>query len=267
MGPPPASPSGPGTGSRPGLWIVGFLGGVGSGKSSAARALGKALSEADPGAPLRLLDADAEVGRILGDPETLKALEAAFGPGLRQPDGSLDRRALGARVFGDPAARSRLEALLHPPVRRALHQALQELEEASRRSGRGAWALLDVPLLLEGGLDALCDTLVHVETSAAERARRSRERHGWSTEEWEAREAAQRPVEEKRTAADAILSNEQGPEALAEACRELAARLLRSRAGRPEVRPLAERWPAWDRPPVRIPAPGPGRGRDAAPDA
>lgn len=217
-----------------GLRLIGLLGGIGSGKSTAARALAAAL-------PAAVLDADAEVAALLQDSAVVARIEAEFGPGLA-PAGVLDRAALGRRVFADPSARRRLEELLHPGVRRALHGKLAALEA----SGTASFVILDVPLLLENGLDAVCDFLVYVDVPAPERARRAGARHGWSIEQWQARENAQLPVAEKAARADAILDNARGLERLHEQIPALVARLRQLRP-----RPLRERWPFWDRLPAR----------------
>lgn len=225
----------------PGLRVIGLLGGVGSGKSSAARALADRL-------PATLLAADEEVARLLEDPQVAAAVERDLGPGLLGEQGRLDRRKVAARVFRDSEARARLEAMLHPAVRRRLYERLHALDA----SGRPEWAILDVPLLREGGLDAVCDFLVFIAVPDEVRCRRACERHGWSREEWAARESAQKPLEEKRSVSDAILDNGGSPEELAKQASSLLA-TLRSLP----PRPLQDRWPRWDRlPPRQPPAPG-----------
>ncbi len=216
----------------PGLRVVGVLGGVGSGKSTAARALAEAWG---PGA--RVLDADAAVAELLADPEVLDRLEEAAGRPVRTPAGEVDRPALARVLFADPEVRRRVEAVLHPRVRERLRAGLEALEASDVPSERRL-AVLDVPLLLEGGLHRLCDFLVFVDAPEAQRAARAGARHGWSEAEWRAREAAQAPLAEKRAAADAILHNEGAPEDLR---REVEDLLPRIRALAP--RPLSERRP------------------------
>src|SRR5262245_64996022 len=40
-----------------------------------------------------------------------------FGREILNPDGTINRRALGALVFAEPAKLAKLNALVHPPVR------------------------------------------------------------------------------------------------------------------------------------------------------
>ena len=144
-------------------------------------------------------------------------------------------------MFGDARARTALEGILHPAVRRRLHEKLEALEA---RPG-AVWAVLDVPLLLEGGLYRVCDYLIFVEAGHEERARRAMERHGWSREDWAAREAAQMPLSEKRAAAHAILDNDTGLEGLLDRITEL---LEEIRSLPPK--PLSHRWSHWSQDPA-----------------
>ena len=90
--------------------LVALTGGIASGKSTIARRL------AEHGAIV--VDADQIVRDVQqpGSP-VLDAIAAEFGERMLQPDGSLDRAALGARVFGDTEAVKRLNAIVHPAVR------------------------------------------------------------------------------------------------------------------------------------------------------
>lgn len=125
--------------------IVGLTGDAGSGKSTVARIL------AELGATV--LDAD-RVARQLTEPGTpvLAEIVRVFGHGILQPDGALDRPRLAACVFADPRERERLNRIIHPPVRVILEREIA----AARRGGPGV-LVVEVPLLLETGLDTLVD--------------------------------------------------------------------------------------------------------------
>lgn len=53
----------------------------------------------------------------------------------------MNRESMRALVFSDASAKARLEAILHPMIRQQTDQAMAE--------ARGAYVLLDFPLLLE----------------------------------------------------------------------------------------------------------------------
>lgn len=173
--------------------VLGLLGGVASGKSSIARLL------QERGAVL--LDADALCREELERPATAARVLAEFGPAAASPSGGLDRGALARRIFGDPEARRRLEALLHPPVLARLRRSLRRLRP------RGGLIVLDVPLLLESGLDQECDVCILVAVPARVRERRARLR-GWPPGERARREKCQAGMKAKASRADYVLQND-----------------------------------------------------------
>lgn len=120
-------------------FFVGLTGGIASGKSAVAdRFIARGVTVVDA-------DVAARAAVEPGQP-ALTEVVAAFGEGVLRADGRLDRAALRARVFGDDDARRRLEAILHPPIRIALHQACI--------AAGGAYAVVAIPLLVEGGARA-----------------------------------------------------------------------------------------------------------------
>ncbi|HEX6813918.1 MAG TPA: dephospho-CoA kinase [Planctomycetota bacterium] len=172
--------------------VIGILGGIAAGKSAVARIF------AEHG--LVLLDADHEAKVVADEPAVQRDVAAAFGPQMLTADG-LDRRALAALVFADPGARKRLEAIMHPRIRERL---LARLDDAK---ASGDSAVLDVPLLLEGGLIRWCDRVVFVDAAPAVRAARASAR-GWREGELEQRQAAQAPLHEKRARASHCIQND-----------------------------------------------------------
>src|SRR5690606_10139796 len=65
----------------------------------------------------RVLDAD-QTAREVVEPGTdgLDRIVRHFGRGILAPDGTLDRKALGAIVFKDPEKRLLLNSIVHPLV-------------------------------------------------------------------------------------------------------------------------------------------------------
>jgi dephospho-CoA kinase len=200
--------------------VVGLIGGIGSGKSSAASLL------ADRGAAV--IDADAVGHTLLGDPAIRAQIVEQFGEGvLEKPRGDgdttprIDRRALGAIVFADPSARRELEAILHPLMR---DRFLQEIDRLVRHGTVGL-VVLDAAILLEAGWDDLCDRVVFVDAPRPERLRRVAEARGWSEETLAARERSQWPYDEKRRRADWVITNDSSRDGLPREVDRLISRL------------------------------------------
>lgn len=183
--------------------IIGLTGGIGAGKTEAGRVL-ESLGAVH-------VDADA-ISRSLTAPagEALPEIREAFGDGVFNVDGSLDRRALGAAVFENPGRRRTLEAILHPRVQR------KSLEMIDRAREDGAEAVvLDVPLLFETGMDAICDVTWVVEADPAERVRRIMARDGLTEAEIAARINNQMSDEDRAARATRVVKNDGSVEKLA----------------------------------------------------
>ncbi len=184
-------------------FIIGLTGGIGAGKTEAGRVL-ESLGAVH-------VDADA-ISRSLTAPEgeALPEIREAFGDSVFNVDGSLDRRALGAAVFESPDRRRTLEAILHPRVQR------KSLEMIDRARGNGAEAVvLDVPLLFETGMDAICDVTWVVEADPAERVRRIMARDGLTEAEIAARINNQMSDEDRAARATKVVKNDGSVEKLA----------------------------------------------------
>jgi dephospho-CoA kinase len=165
---------------------VGLTGGIACGKSLVLRALSA------HGFPT--LDLDHVAHGLLAPSGTAFAdVVASFGPAILRPDGTIDRKALGAIVFRNEAARLRLNAIVHPLVR------AEELRWASDAQGRGSVLVTDAALLVETGVLLRFDRLVVVHCSPEEQLRRLQKRDGLREAEARARIDAQMPIGEKRS--------------------------------------------------------------------
>jgi dephospho-CoA kinase len=215
-----------------GIPVLGLIGGIGGGKSSAARRL------ADRG--VAVIDADAVGHEVLEDPAIRDRVVERFGAsvlegspsGVAEPS-PISRRALGALVFGDAAALRDLEAILHPAMRDRFRRTIRRLIREGGRPG----IVLDAAVLLEAGWDDLCDRIAFVDAPRAERLRRVKASRGWSEEALAARERSQWPVEEKRRRADWIIDNDGAPARLGREVDRLLGRLRA--ASSPEGSPAA----------------------------
>jgi dephospho-CoA kinase len=181
--------------------ILGLLGGIASGKSTVAAAIVR-------WADARVVDADALARVALDECAKDGRLQAVLGPKALLPDGTPDRRAIAAKVFKDSRALRDLERVTHPFVHAQIDDAVEE-----HRSGRGPSLLvLDVPLLLETGLERRCDALWFVEVPDADRFARAEKRLGLSPDDVRAREEAQSPLDRKKARSDLVIRNDGDPE-------------------------------------------------------
>jgi dephospho-CoA kinase len=194
-------------------FIIGLTGGIGSGKSTAARIFGALGAE--------VVDTDA-ISHTLTGPggAAMTALQEAFGGACIQPDGGLDRKAMRDRVFADTAARKQLEGILHPLIR---HEAERQIACVV-----APYVLLVVPLLLETGryLSLLQRVLV-VDCAPEVQIRRTMRRSGLTREAVAAIMAAQLDRNSRLAAADDIIDNSDGEPALRAQVDRLHATYLR----------------------------------------
>ncbi|MBU6409759.1 MAG: dephospho-CoA kinase [Verrucomicrobia bacterium] len=175
--------------------LCGLTGGVGMGKSTAARFL--------RGRNVPVADTD-EIARELVRPgqPALAQIQAAFGPEILQPNGELSRAKLAGIVFANAAARQKLEAILHPPIRqRWLDQA------AAWRAQNVPLAVVVIPLLFETNAAGRFDKIICAACSSAAQTRRLLER-GWTMDHIRRRVAAQWPVEDKIARSDFVIWTE-----------------------------------------------------------
>lgn len=134
------------------IYKVGLTGGIGSGKSTAARIF------SELGAPV--IDADI-IARKLVEPNqpALAEIIAVFGSKILTANGTLHRERLHKLVFENERARLRLEAILHPQIFREMH----------RRAARLAapYCILVIPLLLETAHERSVDRVLVIDVPEA----------------------------------------------------------------------------------------------------
>jgi dephospho-CoA kinase len=178
--------------NRPPVLTVGLTGGVASGKSTAAGAFG-ALH-------VPLLNADEVAREVVarGTP-ALKRIREEFGAEFLTADGELDRPRMRRHVFGDPAARRALERITHPLIR--------ERMLAWRDAQTGPYCMLDVPILVESGLDALVDRVLVIDATEDVQVERLRQRDRISAELAGQMLAAQASRAQRLEHADDVIAN------------------------------------------------------------
>ena len=189
------------------LLTIGLTGGIGSGRSLAARdfhALGAVV-----------INADELVRRaVTPGSAALQEIREVFGQEVITDGGELNRYALGKLVSGNDTARASLNRIIHPRVR-------DEIARLAAQAGPDAVVVADVPLLAETDQPrAGLDLVLVVEAPAERRVDRLVSERGMSRQQaWE-RVDTQATDAERREIADEVIVNDSGPEALADAVRK-----------------------------------------------
>ena len=197
--------------------LIGLTGGIACGKSTVSRFL---LTEF--GTPI--IDLDAISHSVLQPGSfTHSRVVGTFGAEILTPEGSIDRKRLGALVFGDRALRRRLEAIQQPAIALRLLGALLYHFLVGTDV-----VVLDAALLYETGLHRICSVVVAVFVDDATQLSRLLARDRAGEDDARARLAAQ-PIaaREKAARAHVGLPNDSDEAALQQRLRQLAPSLLR----------------------------------------
>ena len=179
------------------VWRIGLTGGIGSGKSTAAKVL------AQLGAAV--IDADAWARSVTAPGGTAIApLSAAFGEAVLDAQGGLDRQRMRELAFSDPLVKTQLEAIVHPLVKHAIDQQAQAALAA------GAKVLVfDIPLLVESGRwRNQVDGVLVIDCSTDTQIARVQARNGWPREQILAVIQAQASRAQRQAAADWLILND-----------------------------------------------------------
>lgn len=172
--------------------IIGLTGGMGCGKSAAARRFVERGCQS--------IDSDQLVRtEILTDPEVMKRARDRWGPGVVDAAGQLDRRAIAEQVFSRDSEREVLEGWVHPRLY-AIWRARLDTDPTA------TW-VIEVPLLFEQCLENWFDLIVCVASSPDVQLARLSERgipHALAGQ----RISKQLPLARKLDLADVVLWND-----------------------------------------------------------
>ncbi|PFG75093.1 dephospho-CoA kinase [Tepidiforma thermophila] len=211
--------------------VIGLAGTIAAGKSTVAQLL------VERGA--HHCDADKLVHRLYdpGTPGFARVVEA-FGEEIIGPDGSIDRKVLGAKVFGKPEEMNRLTRAIG-----SITEAVKGVIDGWRAElGDDAICVMEAVNLMEPGYARWCDQTWLIGVDDAIARRRLIETRGMSEEEANQRLASMVPLEVRAPGADWVYRNNGTLEELREAVYGELDRLLTKRAA---GEPLESRFPAW----------------------
>jgi dephospho-CoA kinase len=178
------------------MLTIGLTGGIGSGKSTAAKILGEF------GAPI--IDAD-KVGHTTYAPggAAYDAVVAAFGEQVLAPDRTIDRKKLGAIVFGNPELLNKLTSIVWPAMYEDIRVKVAEL----RASGAKTPIVVEAAILIEAKWNPLFDEIWLVRASRQAVIDRIERQRGLKPAETEARIRAQLSDDERAKHASLVIDN------------------------------------------------------------
>ncbi|WP_347320119.1 dephospho-CoA kinase [Rossellomorea sp. RS05] len=175
--------------------IIGLTGGIASGKSTVSALLQEK--------GYTIIDADLAARMVVevGQPAYLAIVEA-FGKGILQENGQIDRAVLGAIIFNDQTKRNLLNGIVHPAVRSMMLSHKDEAVENGKQT-----IIMDIPLLFESDLTWMVDRTIVVTVEKDVQLSRLMKRNKMTEEEAASRISSQLPLREKVEKADAVIDN------------------------------------------------------------
>ena len=170
--------------------MIGLTGGIAAGKSEALASLQRLGAET--------ISADAVVHDLLGSEEMRELLVDRWGDEVA-PEGVVDRTEVGRRVFDQPDELAWLESQLHPRVGQRLDSWRRALPD------RASFAVVEVPLLFEAGMEQAFDHTLAVIVNEPVREQRAGARGHTAVA---SRAGRQLPQSEKAERADFVVRND-----------------------------------------------------------
>ncbi|MBN1761833.1 MAG: dephospho-CoA kinase [Methanomicrobia archaeon] len=129
-----------------------------------------------------------------------------FGGDILGKDLAIDRKKLRAIVFSDHTQRAALEAIMHPEVRRKCVERIEAIKKIDPKPN--ALVVVDVPLLIETGMQNDFDAVIVVYTSEETQMKRLMARDGLTKAAARNLIRLQMPLQDKLQFADYVVSNE-----------------------------------------------------------
>ena len=176
---------------------VGLTGGYASGKSFVAAELERR--------GCLVIYADQVGHQVLEKTgEAYEPTVKAFGPGILEADGSIDRKKLATTVFASPELLNALSSFVHPAVLR-LEQQMLDAWEMQHPDGV---AVIEAAILIETGRYTAFDRIILVACDPETQIARGMKRDHLTREEVVARLARQMPLAEKKKYANYIINTD-----------------------------------------------------------
>ena len=175
---------------------TGLTGGMGVGKSAAAKAFKKLGAH--------IFDADREAKKLLDtSPIIQNDLMAEFGSDILDNSGKIDRVKLAKVSFQDEYHQMNLNSIIHPHIFEKMDEAFNKISSKNKAS----FFMVDGALIFESGLDTHLDYTIVVTAKLSIRMERSIKKGDLTREDILKRINLQWPCETKVRMADFVIHN------------------------------------------------------------
>lgn len=177
--------------------IIGLTGGIASGKSTVATILSKLGAI--------IIDADKVSRKVVmpGEPAYAE-IRKVFGDQVFLQDGNINRKLLGQIIFNDHEKRNMLNIITHPRIIAEFNKMIAQYEKKGHEA-----IVLEVPLLLETGMDKIVDEVWLVAVDEKTQIQRIGKRDGLTKAEALQIMATQMPTRDKMEKANIIIDGNQ----------------------------------------------------------
>ncbi len=178
--------------------VFGITGGSGAGKG--------AVSDIFRSLGVYVIDADAVGHEVANSRECLDELTSRFGEKILNPDGTLNRRALGDTVFADKSELAELNAITHKYIK---NEIIKMLDASGARL-----KAIDGAVIIGSAVEPLCEFIIAVTADKETRIKRIIERDSITREGAAARIDSQPDDKFYTEKSDYIIENNKGKDDL-----------------------------------------------------
>ena len=177
------------------MFVIGLIGGIGSGKSSVSAILHSLGVE--------IIDAD-KVGHEAYTPnsEGWKKVISVFGQDIVGPENEIDRKKLGSIVFSDPSEMEKLNKLMHPIIHNLVEKKIKLLSNQGVKV-----VVLEAAILIEANWQDLTDEIWLAKSNQEVVIERVQLRNNFTREEIIKRIQSQMSNDEREKHSDIVIDN------------------------------------------------------------
>ncbi|MCM1528896.1 MAG: dephospho-CoA kinase [Alistipes sp.] len=177
------------------VMVVGLTGQTGAGKSTVSRVFEKN--------GFAIINAD-HISRLVVEKGSrcLEEISDIFGKQILNPDGTMNRKALGNIVFTDKTKLETLNTIIHPYITSEILRQIKDFSDNGQKL-----ILLDAPTLFESRADDFCEIIISVIADPELRECRIISRDGLTAKQAHDRMDSQLDVEFFADHSDFIIEN------------------------------------------------------------